>query len=88
MKMARNYESAEQWVISVLRRRGPIMRRSALLGLLRHLGGVREINPILHRLQRRGIIEQYSEAVQCQRRVEHQKMVALVVDDELEQMLG
>lgn len=82
------YDNREQWILAVLQRRGPEIERSKLLALLRHWGGAKELTEVLKGLQRRGLVEQYTESWQAQRRIEHRKMVRLLVDTELEALLA
>lgn len=83
-----SYDNREEWILAILERHGPVMRRSKLLQYCRHFGNAAEVDKTLKRLQRRKQAEVYTESWQAQRRIEHRKMVRLLVDSELEAMLG
>ena len=86
--MAITYDSREEWILAILKRQGPVMRRSKLLQYCRHFGGAKRVDETLRKLQQDGRAKVYTESWQAQRRVEHRKMVRLLADDELEALLA
>ena len=72
------YQDHETWILSVLYRRGPEIRKSKLLPLLRHLGNAKVVNRELAKLARDGFIQMGIRSWQGQRRIERHLVVRLL----------